>query len=62
MAAADPTITTTAVLDLGAGSTIELVGIPSGLSIRPVRTLRVHLVRGIADARYTMSMTGADAT
>jgi hypothetical protein len=62
MAAADPTITATAVLGLGAGSTIRLVGIPNGLSPRPVRTLHVHLVRGIADALYTMSMMGADAT
>jgi hypothetical protein len=32
MAAADPTITTTAVPGLGAGSSIRLVGIPSGVS------------------------------
>jgi hypothetical protein len=62
MAAADPTITTTAVLGLGAGSTIRLVGISSGLSPRPVRTLHLHLVRGIADALYTMSMSGTGAT
>jgi hypothetical protein len=62
MEAADPTVITTAVPALGAGSTIRLGGISSGLSPRPLRTLHLHLVRGIADALYTMSVSEADAT